>query len=378
MIEMEVIKVPQLIYSVLPGDTLGKIARQYGSTVQAIVAANHLADANLIFPGTVLLVPVMEEVGPGGPPPGELIYTVQPGDTLYIISLLFNVSLQSILDLNNIPDQSLIYPGLKIILPENAVNPFTPVEPGIIRYMVLPGDNLYRIARRFGTSVQNILNANSGLAPNKLIPGQVIVIPVPANAVVFYQGNPAKKMVALTFDATYGDNQTARLLQVLRDNSIQATFFLSGIWPLNYPGLARDIAAAGHELGNHSYSHPHMTQLTLPEARDQIIRADALIRNTTGKPSYLFRPPYGEYNQSLVNAAAELGYITVIWTIDSLDWQDPGVDVIINRVNNNIEPGAIVLLHQAATQTPDALPQIISHLRETGYSFGTVTEVLDP
>lgn len=368
---------PQLIYTVRPGDTLSGIARLYGSTVGAIVNANNIANPDLIYPGAVLLVPVEEEDYPGAPP-GGLVYTVQPGDTLYIISLLFGVSLQSILELNNIPDPSQIYPGLIIVLPRNAVNPFQPVSPGIIRYTVLPGDTIYRIALRFGATVQAVLNSNPGLDPLRLIPGQTIMIAIPINAVAIYRGNPSKRMVALTFDATYGDNQTTRLLQILRDNNIRATFFQSGIWPLNFPSLARAIAAEGHEIGNHSLTHPHMTQIPLTEVGNQVVRTGALIRNITGVNTYLFRPPFGEYNQAVLNTVAALGYVTIMWTIDSLDWQNSGVDQIISRVVNNIEPGAIILMHQAAFQTPDALPAIISRLRQLDYGFGTVTQVLDP
>lgn len=368
---------PQLIYTVQPGDTISGIARLYGSSVQAVINTNNIANPNLIYPGAVLLIPVEEESGPGGPP-GSLIYTVQPSDTLYTISLLFGVSTQSILALNNIPNPARIYPGLKIFMPPNAVNPFQPIEPGIIRYSVLPGDTIYRIALRFGTTVQSILNSNPGLNPQRLIPGQSITVSIPANASAIYRGNPSKRMVALTFDATYGDNQTTRLLQILRDNNIKATFFLSGIWPINFPSLARAIVAAGHEIGNHSLTHPHMTQIPLTEVSNQIIRANALIRNITGVNTYLFRPPFGEYNQAILNIVAALGYVTIMWTVDSLDWMNPGVTQIINRVVNNTVPGAIILMHQAATQTPDALPTIISRLRLQGYSFGTVTQVLDP
>ena len=368
---------PQLIYTVQPGETLSGIARLYGSTVQAIISINNIINPNLIYPGAVLLIPVEEEDYPGGPP-GSLIYTVQRGDTLNIISLLFGVCIQSILALNNIPNPSQIYPGLKIVLPKNAVNPFQPIEPGIVSYTVLPGDTIYSIARRFGTTVQSILNSNPGLDPLRLIPGQVITITIPVNAVAIYKGNPSKRMFALTFDATYGVNQTTRLLQILRDNNIQATFFLSGIWPINFPSLARSISAAGHEIGNHSYTHPHMTQLPLTEVSNQIIRTGAMIRNITGARPYLFRPPYGEFNQAILNTVARLGYVIIMWTVDSLDWKNPGVNQIIDRVVNNIVPGSIVLMHQAAPQTPDALPVIISRLRQQGYSFGTVTQVLDP
>lgn len=367
---------PLLIYVVQPNDTLWRIATVYGSSIQGISEQNNLTNPDLITPGQTLLIPVRDNVLEV--PPQSLVYTVQPGDTLYVISLLFGVTLQSILALNNILNPANIVPGMLLILPENAVNPFQPVQPGVIRYTILPGDTLYRIASRFGVTVQTIIAANPEIVPERIYPGQIITIPIPVNAVAIYRGNPNRRMVSLTFDATYGDNQTGRILQILRNNNIKATFFLSGIWPLNYPNLARDIVREGHEIGNHSLTHPHMTQIPLTQVSDQLIRANALIQNITGVQPYLFRPPFGEYNQSVLNTVARLGYLTIMWTVDSLDWQNPGVTQITDRVVNNAVPGAIILLHQAAYQTPDALPFIISRLRQLGYSFGTVTEILNP
>ena len=364
-----------LIYTVQPGDNLYEIARMYGSTVDAIADINNIANPNLIYPGSTILIPVEEEDIES--PPGSIIYTVQPGDTLYIISLLFGVSIQSILELNDIANPSLIYPGMKIVLPKEAKNPFEPIEPGIIRYTILPNDTINRIARRFGTSSQSILNLNPGLDPLNLIAGNEIIITIPENAVAIYRGNPSKRMVALTFDATYGDNQTLRLLEILRNNNIKATFFLSGIWLYNYPDLVRAIASEGHEIGNHSYTHPHMSQITLSEVNDQVLRTEALIKNIAGTDPYLFRPPYGEYNQAFLNALASLGYISILWTIDSIDWKYPGSAQIVSRVVDNIVPGAIILMHQSVSQTADALPEIIARLKQQGYTFGTVTEVLD-
>jgi polysaccharide deacetylase family sporulation protein PdaB len=366
----------QIIYTVQAGDTLYSIALLYGSTVQAIADANNILNPNLIYPGSIILIPVEEEYLET--PPGSLIYAVQPGDTLYIISLLFKVSIQRILELNNIPDPSLIHPGMKIILPEEAVNPFEPSVPGIIRYTVLPGDTIYRIAARFGTTAQSVLNANPGLDPRRLIPGMVITITIPENAVAVYRGNPNRRMVALTFDATYGDNQTYELLEILRNNNIKATFFLSGIWLINYPQLARAIAAEGHEIGNHSYTHPHMPLITMQEVTNQIVRTEALIRNITGQDPYLFRPPFGEYTQTLLNQLASLGYVTIMWTIDSIDWKNPGADAVVSRVVDNAEPGAIILMHQSAPDTLQGLQTMITQLREQGYDFGTVSQVISP
>jgi polysaccharide deacetylase family sporulation protein PdaB len=188
--------------------------------------------------------------------------------------------------------------------------------------------------------------------------------------------NPNEKIVSLTFDATYVDDQTLKLLDILDRNNIKATFFCSGIWLEKFHQLAKDIAAAGHEIGNHGYTHPHMTQIPISEVRDQIIKTEELIKSTTGKTARYFRPPFGEYNQEILDVASELGYQTILWTINSLDWKNPGVHSIINRVTANIKPRAIVLMHQDAGQTPKALPAIINYLKSQGYSFGTVSQVI--
>lgn len=364
-----------IIYTIQPNDTLYKIALLYGSTVDSIMAINKIKDPNQISPGTIILIPVKEE--DTATLPGGLIYMVQPGDTLYTISLLFGVSIQDILKLNHIDNPSLIHPGIRIVLPKEAVNPFQPIEPGLIKYTILPGDTIYKIAIRFAVSVQSILKVNPGLNPLKLIPGKEILISIPKNAVAIYKGFP-KKMVALTFDATYGDNnQVNKLLKTLRDNKIKATFFLSGIWLANFPHLVKAIAAEGHEIGNHSYTHPHMTLMTLGEVNNQVMRTDALISNISGSSPYLFRPPYGEYDQAMLNDVASLGYVSIMWTIDSLDWKSPGVEQITSRIVDNVEPGAIILMHQSASQTSEALPNIIEKIREKGYSFGTITQILN-
>ncbi|MCF6095432.1 polysaccharide deacetylase family protein [Thermovorax subterraneus] len=170
-------------------------------------------------------------------------------------------------------------------------------------------------------------------------------------------------MVALTFDATYGDNQTEPILNILRQNGIRATWFISGIWAENFPTLLRSIFTAGHEIGNHSHTHPHMTQLSTAEMSSQITNATRAIQRVIDVQVDMFRPPFGEYNQTHLNVAAGLGYRTIMWTIDTLDWQNPGLDAIVNRVLSNAANGAIILMHNAAADTPQPLPRIIRELR---------------
>jgi len=358
---------PVIEYTVVAGDTIYGIARRFGVTPQSIIDLNNLANPNLIIPSQRLLINV---------PDGTKTYTVQPGDTLYSIAQRTGVTVDQIVRLNNIPDPNRIFPGQTLILPAEAQLPGTPS--GFFRYTIRSGDTLFSIARRYRTTVSALTSANPGIDPNNLRVGQSILVPTSGLTSPIFRGNTAKNMIALTFDATFGDNQTEAILNILRQNNIRSTWFISGIWAENFPALLRSISSAGHEIGNHSYNHPHMTQLSPAEMSSQITNATMAIQRVIDVPVYFFRPPFGEYNQTLLNVAAGLGYLTIMWTIDSLDWQNPGPDAIVNRVLSNAANGAIVLMHNAAPDTPQALPRIISELRRRGFNFGTVSDVIDP
>lgn len=300
------------------------------------------------------------------------VYIVQPGDTLYSIARRFGTTVAELARLNNISDPNRIFPGQQLLLPG--------APPEVTRYTIQPGDTLYSLARRFGTTVNAILQANPGIDPNNLRVGQQIVIPVRVTPTAIFQGNPQKRMVALTFDATYGDNQTESLLTILANEGISATWFVSGIWAERYPELLRAVNAASHQIGNHSMTHPHMTQLNAEQMRSEIARATQAIESRVAQRVTLFRPPFGEYNQTLLNVAAEQGLRTILWTVDSLDWQEPppSPQEIANRVLGSVKNGAIVLMHNAGRNTPAAVPIIIREIRRRGFGFGTVSQVLDP
>ncbi|MGE5553361.1 MAG: polysaccharide deacetylase family protein [Betaproteobacteria bacterium] len=299
-------------------------------------------------------------------------YIVRPGDTLYAIAAAHNTTVSELVRLNAIRDPNLIYPGQRIILPA--------APGGVIRYTIAPGDTFYALAGRFGTTVETITRANPGVNPYNLQVGQQILIPARVEPVAIFRGNPQKPLVALTFDATYGDNQTEVLLSILAREGITATWFISGIWAEAFPTLLQAIEAAGHEIGNHSMTHPHMTQLSAAAMASEITRATQAIEARTARRVNLFRPPFGEYNQTLLNVAAELGHRTIMWTVDSLDWMEPPPppEEIASRVLAAVGNGAIALMHNAGRNTPAALPAIISGIRRAGLGFGTVSQVLDP
>jgi peptidoglycan/xylan/chitin deacetylase (PgdA/CDA1 family) len=183
--------------------------------------------------------------------------------------------------------------------------------------------------------------------------------------------------VALTFDAGWIYEPVPDLLQALREHDVCATFFLRGGFVKDHPDLVQQIAAAGHLIANHSYTHGHMTTQTQAEQIDELERTNQLILDLTGQRPYLFRPPYGEYNGDLLRTAAACGFpYTVMWTVDSLDWMEPGVDEIYERVSTRLVDGAIVLMHVGSTQTPEVLPRLINLIREQGYELGTIPDML--
>lgn len=368
---------PTIVYTVQAGDTVYGIARRFGVTPQSIIADNQLANPDILAVGQRLLINV-EETEPTPPPAGYQSYVVQPGDTLYSVARRSGTTVAELVRINRISDPNRIFPGQLLLLPPGAVPPGETVPPGYTRYIIQPGDTVYGLSRRFRTTVNAIVTANPGLDPNRLQIGQAILIPVRITPIAIYQGNASKRQVALTFDATYGDNQTESLLSTLAAAGVRSTWFISGIWAENFPSLLRAVAAAGHEIGNHSYSHPHMTQLSAAEMRDQILLAARAIETRISQRVNLFRPPFGEYNQTLLEVAAGLGYRVIMWTVDSLDWQNPGAQAVINRVLSNMKNGAIVLMHNASPDTVQALPTIIQEIRRRGFSMRTVSEVLDP
>jgi peptidoglycan/xylan/chitin deacetylase (PgdA/CDA1 family) len=184
--------------------------------------------------------------------------------------------------------------------------------------------------------------------------------------------------VALTFDAAYDPAPLNGILSALEEAGIRATFFLTGEFAEDFPESVRSIVAAGHTVGNHSYSHPDFTTLGKDEIRRQLRDTAALLVELgAGDPRPLFRPPFGARNKTVLGRLAEEGYLSIFWTIDTLDWKPertPGQ--ILNTVKDGIEPGAIVLMHVGSRQTEEILPRLIEELRAEGYGFVTVTEGL--
>lgn len=197
-----------------------------------------------------------------------------------------------------------------------------------------------------------------------------------ARLVPIYKVDRKEPWVALSFDATWGTENTDRLLDILARYGVKATFFLAGNWVEEYPEYVRKIAEAGHEVGNHSYAHGHMASMSEYQIRQDLERNGQMIERLTGTRPVLFRPPFGEYNDLLVKVAQEMGLYPVQWSIDSLDWKDLSADAMVQRVLSGLGPGEIVLFHNAGRHTPEAIERLIPEIQRRGYRIVPVSEII--
>jgi peptidoglycan/xylan/chitin deacetylase (PgdA/CDA1 family) len=188
------------------------------------------------------------------------------------------------------------------------------------------------------------------------------------------------KVMALTFDVGSDVGNVSRILTALADQGVRSTFFATGRAAMTYPAALRSVIASGHEIGNHSFSHPYFTRLTATQMTDELSRAATAIRGATGQaPKPYFRPPYGDYSATVLQAVGNAGYgHTIMWTIDTADWQGLSSTAIRDRVVSRAVPGGIVLMHvgSGAPGTPGALPGMIASLKSAGYQLVTISQLL--
>jgi polysaccharide deacetylase family sporulation protein PdaB len=186
----------------------------------------------------------------------------------------------------------------------------------------------------------------------------------------------SEQKIAISFDAAWGADRTDEILAILDEYDIKTTFFLVGFWLERYPEVARRIAEAGHEIGYHSATHPHMASLSAEQIQQELMSTHQQIKEITGQEARLFRPPFGEYNNRVIDNAEKVGYLTIQWSVDSLDWKPISTEDIVNRVTKGIEPGAIVLFHNNGERTPQALRPILDYCRDKGYQVVPISELL--
>ena len=186
-----------------------------------------------------------------------------------------------------------------------------------------------------------------------------------------------EKKIAISFDAAWGNDDTETLINILKEYNVPATFFVVGAWVDKYPESVKQLSDAGHQIQNHSNTHPYMSTLPLNQMLDEINTCNDKIEKITGNRPTLLRPPYGDYNNQLIEALASVNMHCIQWDVDSLDWKDTATpESICQRVTSKVKNGSIVLFHNDADHTPAALPNILKCLKDEGYEFVFIEDLI--
>lgn len=184
------------------------------------------------------------------------------------------------------------------------------------------------------------------------------------------------KKIAVTFDSAWDDTDLTEVLKALDDYGCKATFFVVGDFLDNYPDRVKEMYEKGHEIANHSDTHPHPNSLSREQMIKEMEDCDKKIKNITGQKDVLFRAPYGEYNSLLVQTCKDTGRFCIQWDVDSLDWKGLTADMIVKRVMERVKNGSVILLHNGTENTAKALPELLCQLKNQGYEFVTVSDLI--
>jgi probable sporulation protein (polysaccharide deacetylase family) len=191
-----------------------------------------------------------------------------------------------------------------------------------------------------------------------------------------YRGHPDKPMVSFLINVAWGEEYIPDMLETLKKHDVKATFFLEGRWVKNHPEMAKMIADAGHEIGNHSYSHKDLKTLSNADIRRELEKTNEVIEAVTAVKCKWFAPPGGSYRDEVVEIAAKLRMKTIMWSVDTIDWQKPSPSVIVKRVTSKVHPGAMILMHPTMP-TAAALDELIVSIQRQGYAIGSLTALFD-
>lgn len=192
-----------------------------------------------------------------------------------------------------------------------------------------------------------------------------------------YSVDTDEEKIAISFDACWGSERTDKILEVLNEYDVKATFFLVNIWMEDYPDKTEEICEAGHEIGLHSKTHPHFTKLSVEEIKKELKENHDMVKDITGYEAEVFRPPFGDYNSTVIETVNEMGLTAVQWDVDSLDWKENlDGDEIAKRVLERVDSGSIVLFHNDGKNTVEAIKTIIPELQKQGYSIVPVSDLL--
>lgn len=204
-------------------------------------------------------------------------------------------------------------------------------------------------------------------------PPEITLKDLPASPI--YRGHPKKQMVSLMINVSWGEEFIPSILKTLKEENVKATFFIEGKWAAQNKNLVKMIHEQHHLIGNHAYNHPDMKRLSQTEMRQQIAETNGILEAIIDYQPKWFAPPSGSFNQQVVEIADELSMETVLWTTDTIDWQNPAVSVMINRVKENLHPGATILMHPTEP-VAEGLEELIQEIKAADYNIGSVEALL--
>ena len=193
-----------------------------------------------------------------------------------------------------------------------------------------------------------------------------------------YSVDTDEKKISISFDAAWGAEDFPKIMEILDKHKVKTTFFMTGDWVEKYPECVKTLVKKGHDLGNHSATHPDMTKLSKEAQKEQILKVHNAVKELTGYEMELFRPPYGAYNNDVIRTCYEVKYYPIQWDVDSLDWKDLSASEIINKVCNHksLDNGSIILCHNGAKHTAEALDEMLTILKEQGYEIVPISELI--
>jgi polysaccharide deacetylase family sporulation protein PdaB len=212
--------------------------------------------------------------------------------------------------------------------------------------------------------------------------GYMIAYPATAGAyqtdrqLPIYCVDTNQKMCSVSFDAAWGNEDTQTLIDILEKYHVKATFFVVGNWAVKYPESVKALADAGEEVMSHSNTHAHFNSLSSEEITDDLSACNEKIEAVTGVCPTLIRCPYGEYDNHVISAIRAMGMEPIQWSVDSLDWKGISAEEITKRVTGKVQPGSIILFHNAAEHTPEALPGILETLISQGYTVVPISQLI--
>ena len=191
-----------------------------------------------------------------------------------------------------------------------------------------------------------------------------------------YNVQTEKNKIAFTMNCAWNADDIDSILETLKNNDVHITFFMVGDWVDKYPEAVKKIYEAGHEIGSHSNTHPHVNNLSAEKNLEEIKLSVNKIEKITGHKTNLYRAPYGEYNNTVIKTAQENGFFTIQWNLDTLDYQGLSGEEMWNRLKNKLDGGSIILSHNGTKHTADSLDMIIKNIKSSGFQLVTISELI--